>query len=91
MSIILLYTEPCTKLGFAESVGTSWTERIAPASSQTTRGWRVVMSEDRVSMSDDPSVMLEGISMDAITSPLEGDREVTCRVYDANDLARPTT
>ena len=49
------------------------------------------MSEDRVSMSDDPSVMLEGISIDAITSPLEGDREVTCRVYDANDLARPTT
>ena len=49
------------------------------------------MSEDRVRMSDDPSAMLEGIWTDAITSPLQGDREVTCRVYDANDFARPTT
>ena len=49
------------------------------------------MSEESVRMSDDPSAMLEGISMDAITSPLEGVREVTCRVYDANDFARPTT
>jgi hypothetical protein len=49
------------------------------------------VSEDKVRMPDDPSAMLEGKLTDATSSPVEEDREVTCRVWDANDFDKPMT
>ena len=79
ISIILPY-EPFTEVGFFVRSGTSETERMVPASSQTTRGSSDVVSENKVRMPDGPSAMLEGKSTDATDSPVEDDKEVTCKV-----------
>jgi hypothetical protein len=49
------------------------------------------MLDDRVSKSDSPSTILQGISIEASSSPVETDREVICKVWDASDVEVPTT
>lgn len=88
MSTILLYAEPDTEVGFAVRLETSSRERIVLASSQTTR---VVASDESTSTSGGPTSTLRGMSVVAISTPVDADIEDTCRVLEANDFARPMT
>jgi hypothetical protein len=89
MSTILLYAEPDTEVGFAFRLEASSRERIVLASSQTRR---VAASEESASTSDGPTTTLRGMSVVATNTPVDVDREDTCRVLEANDdFVRPMT
>ena len=77
MSTIVVYAEPVAEIGFSVSSGTSAMERNVPGSSQTTRGMRAAVSEERASTSDGFTATLRGMVVEAISSPVDVDREDT--------------